>query len=357
MHSRSHTACRLSLLSTLCALTLVLATGCGIRGTPPNPASTGPGGLLFEREHQLVQLEPESAAERVLFTYPDRGLDGITWAPDRQRFAFASNRDGKWRIYSGSLDVEPRVLVHKDEGFPGPLRWSPDGRRIAYVIDGYTVGTGWVCVVDADSGDVRRVTPPDGFDGSFDWSPDGRSLVLAAEVSQTVHDEGHVLWVEREAELELLDVASGERRRLTALAGEVERPAWSPDGQWIAFQSGANLMLVPATGGDVRTLATGIANHGTPVWAPDSSRLLALKIVERKSGGEGTDCDGVLLVTLDGEERVFPSDAHVWHALWNPAADRILRVDNERLVLLDPESGAEETLVTDTGWVSEVDWR
>jgi len=76
-------------------------------------------------------------------------------------------------------------------------------------------------------------------------------------------------------------VGPGEPVRLTKDSAHDERPAWSPDGRWIAFLrrtawSGASLFLIPALGGGERKLAdlSGPFAFSSPVsnlgWTPDS---------------------------------------------------------------------------------------
>jgi dipeptidyl aminopeptidase/acylaminoacyl peptidase len=58
-------------------------------------------------------------------------------------------------------------------------------------------------------------------------------------------------------------------------AGEKDSaPRWSPDGKYLAFLSAregkAQLYLLPANGGEPRTLTDAKLGAGTPVWSPDS---------------------------------------------------------------------------------------
>ena len=82
----------------------------------------------------------------------------------------------------------------------------------------------------------------------------------------------------------LLDLLSGTLIRLTHDPGFDANPSWSPDGQWIAFESyrGGNLdiyvMSVSASGEQVRRVTTrtstsGPASNYEPAWSPDSRAL------------------------------------------------------------------------------------
>ncbi len=72
----------------------------------------------------------------------------------------------------------------------------------------------------------------------------------------------------------------GSPRNLTRTSGVAERgPAWSPDGQWIAYFSDATgeyeLMLTQSDGkGETKKLTSdGHAFRYNPVWSPDSKRI------------------------------------------------------------------------------------
>ncbi len=97
-------------------------------------------------------------------------------------------------------------------------------------------------------------------------SPDGRRLAFAVM-----------------GDLYVMDFPGGEPRRLTELADQEAQPAWSPDGEWIAFATWSN-----TEGGHVyRTRSNG---RGTPervtadpgyysetVYSPDGGRIVAMR--------------------------------------------------------------------------------
>jgi Tol biopolymer transport system component len=101
-----------------------------------------------------------------------------------------------------------------------------------------------------------------------------------------------------------LEISSGE----VADIGEGDYPAWSPDGNWIAFfaAEGSKCVLVRADGTTRRVLMqvrriTLLTSYkqlglGIPVWSPDGQELLLAEMV-------GDDSMNVLLVRVqDGRE-------------------------------------------------------
>ena len=62
--------------------------------------------------------------------------NGFDLAPDGEKLAFAWNRSGQWEIYQKHLagGGEIELLTHGPGGKFSP-RYSPDGKKLAYVVD------------------------------------------------------------------------------------------------------------------------------------------------------------------------------------------------------------------------------
>ncbi len=128
------------------------------------------------------------------------------------RLAFA---DGfPWDIYRIDLDGIGRTRLTTGLNARSP-RWSPDGTKIAYVTD----ADGFIWVMNADGRGHARLTET-ATDLTPSWSPDGSRLVYA-----------HF------GEIYTIDAEGGDLRRLTDDAYADREPAWSPDGDLIVFSS------------------------------------------------------------------------------------------------------------------------
>jgi len=111
-------------------------------------------------------------------------------------------------------------------GLQGPRHWlrsSPDGARIAFLMKDER-GVAQLWTVSPLGGQPRQLTRnPWPVASAFTWSPDGRRLALVMDNSVC-----------------LTDAASGQTSRLTARGGEATAPrpeavVFSPDGKKIAF--------------------------------------------------------------------------------------------------------------------------
>lgn len=113
----------------------------------------------------------------------------------------------------------------------------------------------------------RQITSGSGNNTEACWSPDGQWLVYQSDEGQSLD-----LWV--------VSPQTGQRRQLTESPAEDCFPAWSPDGSTIVFASNRdsfryyNLYAVPAAGGDARRLTWGQHRDYMPAWSSDGSSIL-----------------------------------------------------------------------------------
>ena len=214
------------------------------------------------------------------------------WSPDGRRLAFVSERqeDSRPQLYVLPTDGgEAERLTEQEQGVSEPV-WSPDGRRLAFLsrIGGneplqeeaagavsrpariittlkYKLnGEGFVYdrrthlfVVDTVAGSVSQITSGDYNHDGPAWSPDGNLLAFtSARHAERDEDDAADVWV--------VGTDGGDARRVTDTAGPVARPSFSPDGQTIAylghaqrFDAGYNwrVYTVP-TGGGVSVCVT-----------------------------------------------------------------------------------------------------
>ncbi len=124
---------------------------------------------------------------------------------------------------------------------------SPDGTEIAWVRTWIDAASNryrsQICLTSLDSGATRPLTPGSGLELQPRWSPDGRFVAFVAPPlgrgapANGALAERAVSVVGRGMQLWIVAASGGEPQQLTALAGGVQSPAWSPDGRRLAFIS------------------------------------------------------------------------------------------------------------------------
>lgn len=150
--------------------------------------------------------------------------------------------------------------------------WSPAGAKIAFERDGR------IHVVEADGSNETRLargTAPD-------WSPDGRRIVFAElDCSLSCGTGRFGIAVMNADGSGLTRLVGGDVIESSSLG--VGNPAWSPDGQWIAFEHLGDgdmrphqIYVMRADGGQPRRLTSEAGTQyaeSDPEWSPDGSRV------------------------------------------------------------------------------------
>ena len=144
----------------------------------------------FERVSILVALVacgagPAAAAGRPI-TFTDlsslQRVSDPQVSPDGTRVLYSvavpdvpANRSARniWVVPVAGGD--PRALT--TSGHDGGGRWSPDGRRIAYV-----AGDGQLWSMNADGSDKKSISRISGGVDNIVWASDGRSIAFTSEV-------------------------------------------------------------------------------------------------------------------------------------------------------------------------------
>src|SRR5437868_139936 len=184
--------------------------------------------------------------------FPYTTLFRSRWSPDGKRIAFVSTaqnrrfhifigdfRDGALtniqRLISETRSSLPRYYYSQFDTEISPA-WSPDGSEIVFICNrGHIYGSGGIWQMKAEPGaEAREIHYEETtWKARPDWSPDGKRLVYASYTGR----QWHQLWILPATGNNPLPLTFGEYDNIN--------PRWSPDGKHIAFISnrGGNTSL------------------------------------------------------------------------------------------------------------------
>ena len=297
------------------------------KGSAPKPS--GPPAFTVEQAISLRQIQ------------------GITWSRDGRRIAFVvnapdtaedTNNQDIW-LWDATTNTCRALTRHPKNDYDP--QFSPGGDTLAFVSPRDSdEGKTSIWLLPLTGGEPWKLAAFVESVGEIRWSPDGRSIAytMLDTLPKQVKDWKKKKWdqaVEDEIpqynHLWRIDLASGKQTRLTSGKFMVSGPEWSPDSKSIAFlrnPTGAvddgnltDIAIVPATGGSPRKL--GALPQGGFEWSPDGRWLAWAGTSDWKKHVEKSDlwvcaASGGAPVKLTGS---FDEDAK--SPAWNAASDTL----------------------------------
>jgi len=258
----------------------------------------------------LVAASGCGGGDRAAAPAEQRAVDLAAFRPQnefRGRIVFQSDLDGDNEIYLLARDGLRRLTDNTwSDEFP---RWSPDGRRIAFIakpMDRYQV-----FVMNDDGTDVVQVTRSEHDAIEPGWFPDGRRLAYTEERKRTIG---------RSYTMFSIDLETGrEERLLPKFDGSNALPDFSPVAPLLAFTGkktvGWGVYLADLTTGESRVLTTG-GGACRPRFSPDGREIV---YVSSSADGKGD----IWLMKADGsgQERLTElPETYDYFPAWSPDA-------------------------------------
>jgi TolB protein len=156
--------------------------------------------------------------------------------------------------------------------------WSPQGDWIAFTSE--RAGSADIFRMHPDGSGLERLTDDPAFDDQAAFSPDESQIVFVSTRAAGFAN----LWI--------LDLSTRRAKPLTDGRGGDFRPAWSPDGRWIAFSSDrdsdfpaakgrwerlhlVDIFIVHPDGTGLKRISERGGFCGSPKWMPDSKSIVA----------------------------------------------------------------------------------
>src|SRR5205814_338234 len=174
------------------------------------------------------------------------------WSPDSKTLAFFSSAGQKeqrqlWMVNADGSD--PKKITNL-KGYAARMRWSRDGKQIAFL---YIEGAGGggplmaaaattgvidtaihnqrIAVLDIANGQLRQVSPENLHIYDFDWSPNDKTFIATAAPGPGDNN----WWI---AQIYKIDIETGNAASIYKPSLQVAVPRWSPNGKSVAFIEG-----------------------------------------------------------------------------------------------------------------------
>ncbi len=199
-----------------------------------------------------------------IVSFPSPGGTTVSpaWSSDGSKLALSSSITGDPEIYTMSSDG---TGLHRVTAFRGPdvsPVWNPKTNAQIAWVSGRT-GLPQIYIMDADGANVQRMTDG-GYATSPAWSPNGQFLAFAWNRKYGPGAPGG-------QDIYIMDIASKRWTQLTHDSGRCDFPSWSPDSRHIVFQredsSGhSEIWTMLADGTEQHQLTHGGSNS-MPNWS------------------------------------------------------------------------------------------
>jgi dipeptidyl aminopeptidase/acylaminoacyl peptidase len=282
-----------------------------------------------KNDSDLWMASWDGTQEIQLTSSPD-GESQPRWSPDNKYLSFVSSRQGAkdaqlWLMLRAGGEA---VKVSDVKGGVSEYAWSPDSKRVVFVVgepdprdpqdddkvapdkndkkktappividryhfkqdvEGYLRNErSHLYLFDVATKKAEVLTPGTLFDEESPvWSPDGTQIAFVSKrgTGDLDRHENTDIWV--------IDAKAGaQARQVTTSPLPESSPAWSADGKQIAYLTGEDLkysaynqnklMIVPAAGGQPRTLAESLDRPiRQPVWEEGATSLACLVVDDR----------------------------------------------------------------------------
>lgn len=257
-------------------------------------------GRVGNRTYKLQLADADGLNPQAMLTSPYPILSPA-WAPDGNRIAYVSfeSRTSS-AIYIQDRQKGSRVKVIARKGINGAPGFSPDGERLAVALS--YQGDLDIYVLDIASGNLRRVTEGASIDTEPVWADDD-TLIFTSDRSGG-------------PQLYRVAASGGRASRLTFDGRYNADPAVSPDGGTVAFVHGAGpgfqIAAIDLDSGLFQTLTQGTLDE-SPTFSPNGQMIMYATEKDGRGTLGAVSLDGSVIQSLSLED-----GGNVREPAWSP---------------------------------------
>ena len=321
-----------------------------LNGWSPDGKSILTTSYLGHKTSQLVLVSVLDGSVRVLKDFADRAPGPARFSPDGRFIAYTMQQSGESEekdIFVLGLDGEREIPLVQDPANDVVLDWTPDGRGILFRSNRTgSTGAWWIQVVEGKSRGTPELIKPN-MDDNFTSMGFTRNGSYYFGIQKEMKD----VYI---AELDFVTgrLVSPPSLATKLFAGSNYCPNWSADGKQLLYLShrgpgtwGARTICVRSTeSGKVHELFSRLNKLAWVRWSPDSRSLIAG--AANPNGGYGT----FKIDTQTGEYKYLLTPHIGWPAAWSHDGKSIFSYRSDSvtssipIVMVDLETGREKEL-------------
>src|SRR5918992_2200062 len=219
-----------------------------------------------------VARMPAGGGERTVLTDspPGQASSQPSWFPNRQGILFRVSSGALadvWRMGPFGERPELQFALEGSQWYPS---FSPDMRKVLFATTLSSTGDSDRGIFTANpdgSGLTLLFDVPGVFDSAPAWSPDGDRIAFESDAKLAGGNP------EGDREIFVMNADGSGVRQVTSNAVHDEGPAWSPDGTMLAYTSGptnttGDIHVMTTTGVHLRRVAPYEGIDESPDWQP-----------------------------------------------------------------------------------------